>query len=147
MADTKKTNDGRLMSFRFNLLPTHSHERVRGEVVLESGELVVITDEKEEKRIKTEDVSELIVDLGVGCVYVSYKLKADESVHFLCRADSRLSKSVIQTVRKMNFYLEDGTLPPKGKEDAEKCPKCGRPYRPGSSVCLHCTDKKKVIGR
>ena len=147
MADTKKTNDKKLMSFMFNLMPTHSHERVKGEVVLESGELVVIADEKEEKRIKTDDIAELIAELGVGCVYVSYKLKADDSIHFLCRADSRLSKSVIKTVRKMNLYLEDGTLPPKGKEEGEKCPKCGRPFRPGSSVCLHCTDKKKVVGR
>lgn len=147
MADRKKTNDNYLMSFRFNLSPTHSEERVNGEVVLEKQELVVIDGEKEEKRIKTKDISELMVDFGVGCIYVSYKLKADESIHFLCRADSKLSKGVIKTVRKMNFYLEDGSLPPKGKEEGEKCPRCGRPYKTGSNVCLHCTDKKKILLR
>ena len=147
MADINSVQDNRLLSFRFNLSPTHSHESVKGEVILEKEELLLVVDGKEEKRIKTKDISELIADMGVGCLYVSYKLKEDGSVHFLCRADSRLSKHVIKTVRKMNLYFEDGTLPQKNKEEAEKCPKCGRPYRPGSTVCLHCTDKKKIISR
>lgn len=147
MANIKNTSDNRLMSFRFNLSPTQSHDKIKGEVVLEKDEIVVFVDEKEEKRIKTEEISELVVDPGVGCLYVSCKYKQDGSIHFLCRADGRLSKSVVKTVRKMNLYLEDGTLPPRGKEEAERCPKCGRPYKPGSSVCLHCTDKKKIIKR
>ena len=147
MADIKNTNDSELMSFKFNLPPDHSHESVKGRVILEKEDIVVTVDDKEEKRIKTKDILELVVDFGVGCRYVSYKLKSDESIHFLCRVDSKLSKRTIKAVRKMNLYLEDGTLPPKGKEEAEKCPKCGKPYRPGSSVCLHCTDKRKIISR
>ena len=147
MADIKNTTDNELMSFGFNLLSDHSQESVKGKVILGKEELSVTIDDKEEKRIKVKDISELVVDLGVGCVYVSYKLKADESIHFLCRADARLSKRIILTVRKMNLYLEDGTLPPKGKEEAEICPKCGRHYRPGSTVCLHCADKKQTVRR
>ena len=147
MVVVKNMNDRELMSFKFNLSPTHSHESVKGRVILEKEELVVAIEDKKEKRIKTKDILELVVDLGVGYIYVSYKLKEDESVHFLCRADSKLSKHVIKTVRKMNLYLEDGTLHPKGKEEAAKCPKCGHPYKPGSTVCLHCTDKKKIIKR
>ena len=94
MADIKNKNDKGLMSFMFNLKQTHSHEHINGSVVLEQEDLIVFVDEKEEKRIKTKDISELIADIGVGCLYVSYKLKEDESIHFLCRADSKLSKHV-----------------------------------------------------
>ena len=35
----------------------------------------------------------------------------------------------------------------KGGIEVVSCPTCGRPYRPGSEVCPHCSDKKKIVLR
>lgn len=140
-------NDTRLMSFKFNLHPDLPHGRCNGEVILEKEKLIVVIDEKTEKEIKIDEISELISELGVGCLYVSCRMKKDDSVHLLCRADTKLSKKAVKAVRKMNFFFEDGILPADMKETADTCPKCGRPYKPGSSVCLHCVDKSKTIKR
>lgn len=140
-------NDDRLIFFPFNLHPINASEKCRGEIVLKKEKLLVIVDEKIENEIDVSDISELISEIGVGCLYVSYRRKDDDSVHILCRTDSRLSKRAIKAVRKMNLFFEDGSLPETFKEDVECCPKCGRAYRPGSTVCFHCNDKKKVLRR
>ena len=148
MSEIKNTNNSdRLLSFPFNLHPEKVRERCKGEIVLKEEKLLVIVDEKIENEIDTSEIAELISETGVGCLYVSYRKKDDKSVHILCRTDSKLSKKAIKTVRKMNYFFEDGRLPKGFKEEAECCPKCGRAYRPGSSVCFHCNDKKKVLRR
>ena len=127
----KENNDDRLLSFFFNLHPKEHNRLCKGEVVLKKEKLVVIVDEKIENEIDTKDISELVTELGVGCLYISYRLKADDSVHFLCRTDARLSKRAIKTARKMNLYFEDSVLPDAYKDEPEFCPKCGRAYKPG----------------
>ncbi len=148
MSDIKiNVNDKKLLSFRFNLHPTLPHKFCKGEVVLEKEKLLVVIDEKIENEINTCEISELITEQGVGCLYVSYRLKKDDSVHLLCRTNAGISKQTAKTVRKINFFFEDGTLPSDAKEIQECCPKCGRTYKSGSTVCLQCADKKKTLIR
>lgn len=148
MSDIKNNNDDKkLMSFKFNLDPMLAHKRCNGEIVLEEKRLLVVIDKKIEKEINTSEISEIITEQGVGCLYISYRLKADDSVHLLCRTDAKTSKRTSKLVRKMNLFFEDGVLPEDVKETAEACPKCGRPYKNGSTVCLHCVDKKKTLIR
>lgn len=143
--NNKKTNDEPLLSFAFNLHPTNPFERSEGKVTLTKDFLCVSEREGQSKSINAKDIKELIVDNGVGCFYVSYKAKSDDSIHFLCRGESKLLKKTSKIVRKMNFYFEDGTIPKMSKSDEDCCPKCKRPYRPGSTVCYHCADKKKTL--
>jgi len=148
MSDIKTTNnDKKLMSLKFNLHPIVPHKRCNGEIILEKERLLVVIDEKTENEINTSEISEIITEQGVGCLYVSYRAKTDESVHILCRTDAKTSKRISKQVRKMNFFFEDGFLPEETKETAEFCPKCSRPYKNGSTVCLHCADKKKTLIR
>ena len=148
MSDIKNSqNDAKLMSFKFNLHPINPHERCKGEVILEKEKLKVVIDEKIENEINNSDIAELLSEQGVGCLYVSYKSKLDGSVHMLCRTDTKLSGSATVSVRKMNFFFEDGILPSEIRETIVSCPKCGRVYKNGSTVCLHCADKKKTLIR
>ncbi len=140
-------NDEKLISFKFNLHPTLPRERCKGEVILEKERLLVVIDEKTENEIIASEISELIAEQCVGCLYVSYRLKSDESLHFLCRTDAKTSNKASKTVRKMNVFFEDGFLPKENKDTADSCPKCGRPYKNGSTVCPHCADKKKTLIR
>ena len=137
----------KLLYFSFNLHPENSDEKCRGEVALTKEKLVVTINEKLEKEIPCADISELISDMGVGCAYISYRNRLDDSVHILCRSDTALSKRNIKVIRKMNLFFEDGTLPDSFKQEAGLCPKCGRAYMPGSNICIHCADKKKVLKR
>ncbi len=148
MSDITKTFDGeKLLSLAFNLHPSEPLLRCKGEIILTKQKLIVIMDEKIENEIDTSDIAELVTDSGVGCLYVSYRKKSDDSVHLLCRVDEKLTKRAVKTIRKMNLFFEDGALPENLKDEPETCPKCGRKYKPGSTVCYHCTDKKKVIRR
>ncbi len=148
MSDIKMNeNDKKLISFKFNLHPTEPFKVCKGEVVLERTRLLVVIDGKNENEIDVCEISELMAEWGVGCLYVSCRLKSDDSVHLLCRTDAKTSKKTSKTVRKMNFFLEDGALPSDIKELEECCPKCARPYKNGSTVCYHCSDKKKTVKR
>ena len=147
MSEINNNDNGTLFSLMFNLHPVNAHERVKGKIVLTENELTVTIDEKIENQIDIKDICEIVSDMGVGCLYVSYRRKDDDSVHLLCRVDEKLTKRAIKTIRRINLYLEEGKIPAKQSEDRESCPKCGRPYKPGSTVCYHCSDKKKTVKR
>ena len=60
------------------------------------------------------------------------------------------SRHIIQSLKRLNYYLEDGKVLKSQQNEREglnRCPKCGRPFRPGSNTCMHCASKKKVIKR
>lgn len=135
------------LSFSFNLHPENPDEKCEGRVILTKKKLLILVDEKVKNEIDASTIAELVTDMGVGCLYVSYKKKDDGSIHLICRTDAKLSKRAIKTVRKMNYFFEDGTLPETVKDEPEFCPKCGKAFQPGSNVCIRCTDKKKVISR
>ena len=100
--------------------------------------------------IKTKDVRELKMSSGVGCIFVSYKLRSDGSEHLLCRSDMSASKHIIHVLKKFNHYLEEGKrigTPTDANDGLDRCEKCGRPFRPGSSICVHCTNKRQVVKR
>ncbi len=134
-----------LCQFPFNLHPSVPDKRVNGSVELDEEELRVVIDGEIYINVSREDISEFLAEQGVGCTYISYRA-ADKTVHLICRCDNKLSKKLIKQVRRLNYYIEDGIMPPQNDTE-ECCPKCGRPYRDGSSTCLYCQDKKKLLFR
>jgi len=85
--------------------------------------------------------------MGIGCVFAEYVKKNGEAA-VLCRADMRYKDWYAAVVKQMTRHL-------KGEEirydfEAELfrvCPKCGRPFRPGSSICDHCVSKRQYLSR
>lgn len=134
-----------LCKFPFNLDPEIPDKRVKGSVEFDGEELTLYIDGEERNRIKIADIKEFMTDNGVGCIFISYKDNED-AVHLLCRSDIKYSKGLIKQVRRLNHYLEDGVMPPFN-DKGDVCPKCGRPYRDGSHVCLHCQNKTKLLVR
>ena len=45
----------------------------------------------------------------------------------------------------LDRYLEEGVYIAPGAIREHVCPKCGRPYRPGSTTCAHCGSKKNQL--
>lgn len=136
----------KLISFEFNLHPTEPAELCNGMLEVYDDVLRVIENGKETVNVKLCDIQELKVDNGVGCIFVSYIAK-DGTYRLLCRNDLTNSKAVIKKIRRINLYIEDGTLPDVDMCFVEKCPKCGRPYRDGSDICLYCADRKQLVKR
>ncbi|MBR6513899.1 MAG: ABC transporter ATP-binding protein [Clostridia bacterium] len=139
------SNKELLCKFPFELHPLIPDRRCDGSVEFSSDSLDVIIDGEVYMSVDTDDISEFMIDNGVGCIFVSYRAK-DGSVHLVCRSDVKYSKGISKQVRRLNHYLEDAVMPPF-YDKGDKCPKCGRPYRPGSHICLHCQDKKKLLFR
>ncbi len=134
-------------AFRYNLDRDISGKRCEGIVTCDDEVLRRIEDGSVVESIKCEEISEIITDMGVGCIFMSYRSKLDNEMHLLCRADLKCSDSMVRNTRMLNPFFEDGTLPPMSEEKERCCPKCGRPYRPGSEICPHCSDKKKIVLR
>ncbi len=143
----KEIAEGQFCAFRFNLHRDIPEKRCDGIVTCDQETLRVICDGAVVESVKCEDISEVISDMGVGCIFLSYRAKTDNSVHLLCRSDLKCSDSIVRNVRMLNPFFEEGKLPPMSKEKAKCCPKCGKPYRPGSEICPHCSNKMQILVR
>ncbi len=136
-----------IFSFKYNLHPEILNAVLDGTVYVTSTKIKVLSGGEIEKSVPLIDIAELITDMGVGCVFVSYKLKKDGSVHLLCRSDARYMKKIIKTVRNINIYLEDDRLPPEIPDIMRKCKKCGIPIKNGTDTCSRCRNKKETLKR
>ncbi len=136
-----------IFSFKYNLHPVEPNTVFDGLVTVSGTEIKVLSGGEIERRIPLSEVAELITNMGVGCVFVSYKLKKDDSVHLLCRSDARFTKKITKTVRNINIYLEDDRLPPETPDIMRKCKKCGIPIQNGTDTCSRCRNKRETLGR
>ena len=139
--------EGQFCAFRYNLHRDIPEKRCDGIVTCDQEVLRVICDGEIVESIKCEEISQVISDMGVGCIFLSYKSKEDDSIHLLCRSDLKNADSFVRNVRLLNPYLEEGKLPPMSKEKEKCCPKGGKPYRPGSETCPHCSNKVQIMAR
>jgi ATP-binding cassette subfamily B protein len=145
--DTKSIAGSEILcSLEYNLHPTEPRGQAFGRVCLTKDGLYVTSGDKVERKIELCEIDEIITDMGVGCVFCSYKNKSGD-INLLCRCTLENSKSVIRAARRMNHYLEDGKIPANLTDYATKCPKCGRPYKSGSRICVHCADRRKLWTR
>ena len=136
--------------FEFHLDPQHPDKRCQGVFYADSTALRLIVDGKVTREIPLGEIAEIKTEHGVGCLFISYRRKEDQAVLLLCRSDMSASRQIVHSVKRFNRYLEDGREIHLEQQDSVRlscCPKCGRPYRPGSSSCLHCASKKQVVKR
>ncbi len=103
------TQDLRLC-FEYNLLNDSPNGVCEGIVAADENYLYVVRDGAKEKTIDAKDIEELITDMGVGCVFVSYRQKSDNSVHLLCRSDQKNAKRIIRAVINYNHFLKSGEM-------------------------------------
>ncbi len=144
-----------ILSFQYDLHPSEPCGVCKGMVVADKHDLIVFRDGKETEKIPLSDISAVKVELGVGTCVVHYELKADNSVHMLCRMTMSHSKKAIAASKRFK-RIADGVGFDKYDEKADKrkgadevdskiCPKCGRMLRGG--VCTHCTNKLQTLKR
>lgn len=112
-------------------------------------ELRIYTDETLWLCEPMENIEEIKINTGVGCVFGQYTRKSDGETVCFARADSRYQIPLGHFSKCLTHYLRHHDLDfSKLKGNAGKiCPKCGRPYSRGSTICSRCTSKKKALRR
>lgn len=136
-----------LIPFDFNLTPTASRKKTDGTAALLRDRIAIYENDSLSKEIKLSEIGELVFRQGIGCVFIEYKDK-DGKWHMLCRSDMQYLDFYAAVSREINKYLNGKEISYDYEKDIDRrCPKCNRQYRPGSSVCEHCADKKNYLGR
>ena len=132
-----------------NLHLTEPNKKVKSITVISLTELCVYTDGELTHQESLENVEELRVIKGVGCVFGEYKRKTDGEHVLFARADSRYQGAMGVFMKRINHYLRygDTDFSRLSGSGERVCPKCGKPYPKGSFTCPRCVSKKKVLKR
>lgn len=105
-----------------------------------------------ENGVKTLDIANAEIEefsfrMGIGCVFADCRLKNGE-YRLLARADMRYKDLYAAALKQMSRYLTLGQIDYAYEENVQRsCPKCGRPFRPGSTICDQCVDKRQYLKR
>lgn len=81
----------------------------------------------------------------VGCIAVEYGAEGERAE--LCRSNMTNGENLRRFVKRAAAINENRHFEVGDAEKEIACPKCGKPYRPGSSRCDLCADKKSLYGR
>lgn len=136
-----------LLPFSFNLYGNDSKVRVDGISVLTENEVILYINKEKIHRIPLRNVKEFAFRQGIGCVFIEYTDQEDKD-HLLCRGDMQYFSLFAAVVKELNRKTNDGNVNYEYEKEINRvCPKCGRPYRDGSSICTHCVNKKNYILR
>lgn len=136
-----------LLAYGFDLLPDATRVRCDGIAALLKERFLLFQDGKQILSLPLKQVKEFIFRQGIGCVFTEYKDQSDTE-HLLCRADMQHLNAFAAVIKEMNRHLEGKDIHYEYEAELDRvCPKCGRPYRPGSSICDFCVDKKSYIKR
>jgi len=65
----------------------------------------------------------------------------------LCRADARYEEGIMNAAEYLDDICSGKQVKLREDKNNRLCPKCGRPYRRNSNICLHCGGAKKVLRR
>jgi len=99
------------------------------------------------REIPNGDIEEFSFRMGIGCVFADCTLKSGETFSF-ARADMRYKDLYAAVLKRMTKYLQNGWVDYSYEKEVNRvCPKCGRPFRPGSYICDHCVSKRKYLAR
>lgn len=82
---------------------------------------------------------------SVGCASIEYE--SEGAAAELLRTDMRHARAFQNAVMLLRALSEGRTVSAEPSVSRTRCPKCGRPFPRGSTVCPHCVDRKKLLRR
>lgn len=78
-----------------------------------------------------------------GGSFIRIVLHCGEDRLLVATGDLKYKERYGAFVQAINRMLEEGAYLPPAALREKVCPRCGRPYRPGSNTCVRCGSKKK----
>lgn len=118
------------------------NKEVFGAVALGENRLYIRENENELRIIELSALGEIKFVQQWGCV--SLETSNENGELELCRADMRFSSFFRAAARKFEAARQGREIPDPA---IPHCPKCGKPFPPGRTICQKCTDKRKLFGR
>ncbi len=107
--------------------------------------LTVIMDGQRVISFNMAEIKELVITAHIGCSSLEAVTVKGDSFR-LCRFSQSCIGLMSEFVKACNYYFDTGELTEISYEQ-QHCPKCGRRYFAGSSVCIKCVDKGSVFKR
>ncbi len=133
------------MTVPFDLYPHESRERVEGKAQFFE-DRIEISCGNENRVVKTEGIINYKCQRGVGCIMIEGELS--DGFVLICRGSMENAEPFAEAVKHLNRSLDTGKYEPFDLDGAGVlCPKCHRPFPPGSKTCPRCADKGKYIAR
>jgi ATP-binding cassette subfamily B protein len=115
-------------------------EPVDGYVAITKTCIYVYEDDNLKRKYDAHSVTEYKFTPGVGCVFAECTIDGHDVL--LCRASMDKKDEIAAIMSRLNKMLEAGKFSYDYEAEIDKkCPKCGRPFPPGSHVCPHCVKK------
>ncbi len=128
-------------------LAAHGVTGTSGTAAVTDDAVVILSDSGEHAELAFDRVKKFDVRVGVGCVSIEYE-GTDGTEHELLRSDMRSKEFYGELVKRLNRRLEGRPLAADDAESFDRaCPKCHRPYTPGSHTCYHCAKKSRYLLR
>lgn len=145
--DTSLVAEDILIAYGYDLMPDDTRIRCDGIAAFCRDRFLLYRDGKRILEIPHSAIDSFTFRQGIGCVFTEYKDK-DGTDHLLCRGAMQYLDTFASVIKEMNRYLEGKQIHYEYEKELDRvCPKCGRPYRAGSSICVFCVDKKNYLMR
>jgi ABC-type multidrug transport system, ATPase and permease components len=144
--DSTITADDIIVPFEYNLKNDSDNTKIDGVGVILKTKLVMYADGNKVGEYPLKECKEFKSVAGVGCVFIECKYNDEDLM--VCRADMSFQQLYAAITKRINKYIETELFSYDYEKDLEKfCSKCGRPLRPGSTLCEHCVNKKEYLKR
>ncbi len=138
-----KTASGNEKAYIFPYDLTFDNKQAVGACALSEGKLYLKDTENSEIRvIPLDTLGEIKFVKNWGCV--SLEADTDDGGIEICRCEMRMESALRAASKKLEAARQGRDIP---DPFIPRCPKCGKPYARGSSVCRHCVDKKGLYAR
>lgn len=135
-----------VVALPFDLPPDAGKQHVDGLVGVTKDSIKVYSNGKLDAEYKLADIKEIKCMQGIGCTSIEL-VTADRDI-LLCRSDMSMHLLYATVAKRLNRFIESGVFDGSYEEEVDiYCPKCQRPYPPGSNICPHCADKKRYLMR
>ncbi len=122
---------------------TFDNKQAVGLCALSEGKLYFLdTGSEEIREYLLSDMGEIRFVKNWGCASLETEIEGEDVE--LCRCEMRMENFLRAASKKLEAARNGRDIP---NPRIPRCPKCGRPYIKGSTVCRHCLNKTQMFKR
>ena len=133
------------ISVKFDLATDSSRERIEG-IAEFYPDRIEVRENDNIRVIKTDKIKKYKCPRGVGCMMM--EAVCEDGDVLILRSTMENSEAIAEATKQLNRAVDTGVFVGSDEElSGMLCPKCHRPYPPGSKTCPRCADKGKYLLR
>ncbi len=134
------------MTVPFDLCPDDSRDRIEGKALFFE-DRIEISHKGDLRVVMTDGIKSYKCQRGVGCIMIEGEFSDGRQV-LVCRGSMENAEPFSEAVKHLNRCIDTGKNSDFDLDGAGVlCPKCKRPFPPGSKTCPRCADKGQYLKR